>query len=198
MTSPRMVSSNGRTGTARLRLIALLIVLLTAPACGRSGGEGSPTASVTSTTLGSPPGAQSSSPGAREVQITPSPIPVGANETSVEVTVTWSGQPAGKRLFVSMCRRAHDDPKFSWIQDCAPQTEVTVNPVDQPGSGSLSFTLLHNNDMDELGWSCNAPGVAPAEKVQALETCYVRVTNDAQANETDARSAQFSFTLRSP
>lgn len=187
------------------RLAGLLLaggLMLTAcPSMPGGGGEPEPTTTTTegpTTTTTTAPSTTTTTtlvPPAESPKIVPNPVPVSATDTEKTVTVYWNGQAANKRGFIHMCRKPQSDPTFNYLSDCSNYSEVTVNPVDQPGFGSTSFVVYHNNDTDEAGWSCNAPGVTPALGVTAYTTCWVRFTNDTANNNVDAQSQPFTFVL---
>jgi hypothetical protein len=188
------------TPKTMVRMAGLLLaggLLLTAcPSMpGGGGGEPEPTTTTTSTTSTTSTTTTTLVPPAESPKIVPNPIPVSATDTEKTITVFWNGQTPGLRGFILMCRKPHTDATFNYLNDCVNLSEVTVNPVDQPGFGSAEFTVFHNFDADEKGWTCNAPGVAPDPGIIAYETCYIRVTNNVASNNVDAQSKPFTFVL---
>lgn len=139
-------------------------------------------------------------PAGAATSITPNPIPVSPGQTSANVTLTYSGLPAMKRLFILQCFKPHTDPTFSYLSDCSNLSEVTVNPVDNPtGNGSIEIPVFRGAEPSEdVQWGCFAPGDSVPSGYTRYDTCYLRITADTASNNVDAQSSAFTFTAQDP
>ncbi len=172
-----------------LRSIAVVLVVfglsaLVPAAC--SGGEsGEETTTTTST---APPAA-----GSGEVEIATNPVPVPADGRAT-VQVRWTGQEPRKLMFVSICRTPSSSPGFEAGIECSPLSELNPNGTPD-GSGTVDLEFFRGRTPDgDADWGCFAPGDRAPEGVEALTTCYVRVTNDVVTNNEDARDVPFTLT----
>ena len=121
----------------------------------------------------------------------PVPVPPGGFAT---VRVSWEGQEPRTLMFVGICRRPTNSPGFEPGIDCSPLSELNPNGTPD-GTGSIDLEVFRGRTPDgDSDWGCFAPGDEPPSGVQALTTCYVRVTNDVVTNAEDARDVAFTIT----
>ncbi len=138
-------------------------------------------------------------PASAAVTITPNPVPVTSTDTTKNVTVTYTGltaPAAGRRVFVLQCKKPTTDPTFQTGFDCANLSEITLNPEDF--GKPITFPVFRGPSPDgDADWGCFAPGDPTPAGISAagkLTTCYLRVTADAESNNTDQQSTPFTFT----
>jgi hypothetical protein len=140
------------------------------------------------------------------VDLTPaSPVPVEAGATSVPLTVKWSGLPVGdpngRRIFITQCKKIPSDPTFVFAIDCSNISEVTLNPDQNVGGHgqTTEFSAFHGTEpTGDESWGCFAPGETPPAGITAITTCYVRVTQDSEQNTSDQQFTPLSFTIAPP
>lgn len=123
------------------------------------------------------------------------PIPSAADNNLATVNLTYSGLPTGKRLFFEQCFLPTTDPTFDPTASCSLFSEVTTDPgANTTGSGTLAFQVFHGKEPSgDDRWGCYATNETPPANVTAYNTCYIRVTDDSEANTTDQKSVAFSF-----
>jgi hypothetical protein len=126
--------------------------------------------------------------------IAPNPVTVAASDTTKTVTVTYSGIPANKRLFLTVCYLPTTDSHFDPFASCSNLSEVTVNPSDNPGSGTVQFAVFHGAEPSgDDSWGCFGSGETAPAGITKNTTCYVRITDDSEINLTDQQSIPFTF-----
>jgi len=127
------------------------------------------------------------------ISVTPNPVPV-ANNSFSNVEVVWSGQPASKLIFVSVCVKSTKDADFEVGVHCSPLAQVEING-SADGSGSAEFPVFRGVEpTTDLPWGCFAPGDAVPPGILGATTCFVRVTNDVVLNSVDAVETTVSVT----
>ncbi len=128
-----------------------------------------------------------------EMTVTPTRIPVTANQTSALVTLSYSGQPSYVLMFAEVCKKSIANPTFDVTEDCAVLTRITPNGTED-GSRTLQFEVFRGDNPDqETPWGCYAEGdVAPAG-FEKYTTCYIRVTNNGILNFSDDIETAFTF-----
>jgi hypothetical protein len=132
--------------------------------------------------------------GATTATISPNPIKLGASDTSANVTVSWTGLPTTTRVFITECFKPVTDPTFDPFASCSNVSEVTVNPLSNPGTGSVAFAAFKGAEPSgDDSWGCFAAGETPPAGIQAFNTCYIRVTDTSETNLTDQTSTAFTF-----
>lgn len=137
--------------------------------------------------VGAPAGAQGS------ITVTPNPVPVATNSYT-EVQVRWSGQPAGKLIFASVCVKSTKDPDFQVGIHCSPLAQVEINGTAD-GSGTALVPVFRGTEpTTDLPWGCFAAGDAIPAGVLGATSCYLRVTNDVVLNSDDAVEVAIAVT----
>jgi hypothetical protein len=126
--------------------------------------------------------------------ITPNPITIGSSDTTTNVAVNWTGLPAATRVFITECFKPTTDPTFDPFASCSNLSELTVNPSDNAGSGTVQFPVFKGAEpTGDDSWGCFAIGETPPAGIQAFNTCYIRITDTAETNLTDQQSIPFTF-----
>jgi hypothetical protein len=127
------------------------------------------------------------------VTLSQSVIPMTADQTTANVTATWTGQKPDTLIFITICGKPSSDPSFNVALDCDDLTTLTKNGTPD-GGGSASVQVFRGEESSQSnGWGCYAPGDAVPQGIKKLTTCYVRVTNNVISNKDDATEAPFSF-----
>jgi len=166
----------------------LVVALVLGAAC--SSGDGAGDGAATTSTA---PSTAPAGPGTGGVVVTPDVVPVPPGGTAT-VRVDWVGQQPRTLMFVSICRRSTTVADFQPGIDCSALSEVNPNGTPD-GSGSVELTVFRGPTPDgDSPWGCFAPGDQAPPGIQAVTTCYVRVTNDVVLNQQDARDAPFTLT----
>jgi len=137
--------------------------------------------------VGAPAGGQGS------ITVTPNPVPVATNSYT-EVQVRWSGQPAGKLIFASVCVKSSADPDFQVGVHCSPLAQVETNGTAD-GSGTALVPVFRSTEpTTDLPWGCFAAGDAVPAGVLGATTCYMRITNNLVLNNDDAVEVAITVT----
>jgi hypothetical protein len=127
------------------------------------------------------------------VTITVNPVPV-ASGSFVPVDVRWSGQPAGKVIFLTICNEPSSTPEFRPGINCSSLSEVTPNGTPN-GAGVAQVPIFRGPEPSgDLRWGCFAPEDTAPPGVLKLTTCYLRLTNDVLSNNLDAVEVPFTVT----
>jgi len=123
------------------------------------------------------------------------PIPSADANNLANVNITYSGLPVGKRLFFEQCFLPTTDPTFDPTASCSLFSEVTTDPgANTTGAGTLSFPVFHGKEPSgDDRWGCYATDETAPANVTGYNTCFIRVTDDSEANTTDQKSVAFGF-----
>ncbi len=136
---------------------------------------------------------------ATTVSIDQNPVPIPTSGTNTTVNVSWTGLPAGTRVFITQCFKPVSDPTFDPFASCSNLSEVTVNPSDNPGSGTTSFPVFYGPEPSgDDSWGCFGAGDTAPSGIAKNTTCYIRVTDNAETNLTDQQSVAFTFGPSTP
>lgn len=129
-----------------------------------------------------------------DVYLFENPVAVGLNQTKV-VGVAWKNQDPNKLVFVDLCRKSKSDPTFNVALDCGMLSTVTANGTALGVGAAGNFEVFRGEDpAGDSGWGCFAAGDTAPAGVQKNTTCFVRVTNDSQFNNDDAKELAFTVT----
>lgn len=127
------------------------------------------------------------------VTLSQSVIPVTTDQTTADVTATWSGQKPELPIFITVCGKSINDPTFNVALDCDDLTTLTKNGTAD-GGGTATVKVFRGEESSESnGWGCYGANDTPPAGVAKRTTCYVRVTNNVIGNKDDATEAPFSF-----
>ena len=117
-----------------------------------------------------------------------------ASGSYTPLRVSWTGQPAGKPIFLIICVKPSADPTFTVGADCSSLSEVTANG-SADGSGSAEIPVFRGAEPSgDNAWGCFADGDAVPSGILRAPTCYVRLTNDVVLNNDDAVEVGFTVT----
>lgn len=126
------------------------------------------------------------------VVVTPNPIPVADNQTSVTTTVNFAQPPANQNTFVMQCKKDPADATFDAITDCSNFTTIQLNP--NPASLSLQFSVFRGLEPsgDQL-WGCFKAGDSVPAGVDAYNQCWIRVAYNTVTNNGNDEFVPFTF-----
>jgi len=123
-------------------------------------------------------------------------VTVSASQATKNVQFSWNGLPANKRGFITQCRKSNSDPTFVFEADCSNLSEIQINPVDQPGYGTVTFPVFHGAEPSgDADWGCFAASETAPSGITKLTTCYLRITVESESNKTDAQVRPITFTI---
>jgi hypothetical protein len=127
--------------------------------------------------------------------ITPSAVPVTANQKTATVTASWTGQATNTLMFLRVCKKSIADPSFDSGFDCSLLSEQTPNGTAD-GARTIQQDVFRSENPDgDSGWGCFAPGDTPPAGITKYTTCYVRLTSGSIGNNADDIEQPFTFVV---
>ena len=134
--------------------------------------------------------------GASTVTVTPNPITVTPDQTTANVTASWTGLTANTLVFLDICKKSITDPTFEASADCGAYSQLNPNG-NASGANSTTLEVFRGQDPAGESWGCFAAGDTAPAGVTKYTTCYVRVTdNNMFNNDLDSETA-FTFSVSS-
>lgn len=113
------------------------------------------------------------------------------------VVVNYRNMKPNTMMFVTICRRDQNDPKFgTWSSSCSNLSEIVVNPSSVgDGNGSMTFPIFRGDNPDgDATWGCYAEGDTAPAGVEKITTCYVRLASGTQSDKSYSHTIPFTIT----
>lgn len=134
--------------------------------------------------------------GASTVTVTPNPVTVTPDQTTANVTASWTGLAANTLVFVDICKKSITDATFDVSADCGAYSGITPNG-NAAGANSSVLEVFRGQDPAGESWGCFAAGDQAPAGVTKYTTCYVRVTDNSVLNMDSDSETAFTFSVSS-
>ena len=111
------------------------------------------------------------------------------------VTISYTGWSPTNVVFINQCvKNGNTAPVFNYLTDCTAFKSINPN-TNSSGAGSATFQVFAGDDPVNELWAC---GATSAVGNTPTPTCFLRITDQVQANTTDDQFYPVTFTAADP